>query len=312
MATPEEIVDRVEGRFGRHEGHRALHAKGTLCRGTFTATPAARTLTRAVVMAGEPVPATVRLSNAGGDPTEPDFAPDLRGLAVKLYGPGGEKLDISAQSAPRFPVGDVESFLDLIEASERSAAGLRKLPGFVMRHPHFLTTLPANAPALKPPESYATVRYYAIHAYQWVAADGSTRYVRYRFVPEAGVHTISGKAARRLGPDYLRDELLARLERGPIRFALEVQIAAAGDDPDDPTADWPAERETVTVGTLELTGRETERETGDDIVVFDPTRVIDGIELSGDPILRARSRAYSASVARRSGATRPETLDGAS
>jgi catalase len=35
------------------------------------------------------------------------------------------------------------------------------------------------------------------------------------------------------------------------------------------------------------------------VLVFDPTRVTDGIELSDDPILRFRPRAYSVSVARR-------------
>jgi catalase len=35
------------------------------------------------------------------------------------------------------------------------------------------------------------------------------------------------------------------------------------------------------------------------VVVFDPTRVVDGIELSDDPILHYRPRAYSASVTRR-------------
>jgi catalase len=38
-----------------------------------------------------------------------------------------------------------------------------------------------------------------------------------------------------------------------------------------------------------------------DILVLDPTRVTDGIELSGDPILRFRPEANSASVVRRSG-----------
>ena len=58
------------------------------------------------------------------------------------------------------------------------------------------------------------------------------------------------------------------------------------------------------VGRLELTGPETERERGGDILVFDPTRVTDGIELTDDQILRFRPRAYSASVTRRTGAPR--------
>ena len=37
------------------------------------------------------------------------------------------------------------------------------------------------------------------------------------------------------------------------------------------------------------------------IEVFDPTRIIDGIELSDDPILHARPKAYSVSAYRRLG-----------
>ena len=62
---------------------------------------------------------------------------------------------------------------------------------------------------------------------------------------------------------------------------------------------WPRERERVTAGTLELTELETERETGDDVLVFDPTRVTDGIELSDDPVLIFRHVSYTESVARR-------------
>ena len=40
-------------------------------------------------------------------------------------------------------------------------------------------------------------------------------------------------------------------------------------------------------------------ERGGGIVVFDPVNVIDGIELPEDPILHARSRAYSVSADRR-------------
>ena len=62
--------------------------------------------------------------------------------------------------------------------------------------------------------------------------------------------------------------------------------------------------QTVTVGTLEITGVETEREHGGDIVVFDPMRVTDGIEPSDDPVLRFRTVAYSASVKLRTGVDR--------
>ena len=89
-----------------------------------------------------------------------------------------------------------------------------------------------------------------------------------------------------------------------------VVLAGDGDDPDDPTVAWPEDRERVEVGRLELTGPDTTRERDGDILVFDPTRVTDGIELSDDPILRFRPRAYSVSVAHRTSGTSPPRAPG--
>jgi nitrite reductase/ring-hydroxylating ferredoxin subunit len=41
-------------------------------------------------------------------------------------------------------------------------------------------------------------------------------------------------------------------------------------------------------------------------MTFDPTTVVDGIELSDDPILHARSAAYSVSITRRKGVRQPQ------
>jgi catalase len=83
-SLPEQIVDAIHDISGRHEDTRAVHAKGVVCEGTFTAAPAAAALTRAAHMQGAPVPATVRFSNGGGDPAANDSSKDGRGLAVKL------------------------------------------------------------------------------------------------------------------------------------------------------------------------------------------------------------------------------------
>jgi catalase len=143
------------------------------------------------------------------------------------------------------------------------------------------------------------VRYYAVHAFKWIDADGGERYVRYRWLPEAEEPPLTQEEAKSRGKDYLQDDIRERLDRGPVRFTLELQLAGPGDKVDDPTAVWPDERRTVAAGTLELTELETGRETGGDVLVFDPVRVVDGIELSQDPILQYRSPAYSVSVERR-------------
>src|SRR4051794_15770751 len=303
MITPEQAVDAINERFGRHPGARALHAKGTLCRGTFTATPAAAQLTKAGHMQGGPVDVTVRFSNGGGDPTVPDYEPDVRGMATKFYLPDGSSTDISAQTVPRFPVRTPDDFIALIRASKPGVGRFWRLPLFLATHREVIPALRENASRLKPPPSYASVRYYALHAFKWIDAGGGERYVRYRWLPEASDGRISAGEAKSRGPDYLQEELRARLEREPIRFTLELQIAAAGDPVDDASEVWPDERETVAVGTVELTGLDTSRETGGDVLVFDPNRVTDGIEPSDDPILSYRSPAYSVSVERRTAAS---------
>jgi catalase len=302
---PEAGVDAANAVFGRHDGYRALHAKGTLLKATFTASPEAAELTRAPHMQGDPVPATVRVSNGGGDPEVPDYKPDVRGLAVKLYLPDGSRTDIVAQTVPRFPVSTPEAFVEFMHAQVPGPSMAWRMPAFFARHPGSLATLPGSVKALRPLESYGTTQYYALHAYRFVDAQGGSRYVRYTLVPEGGETRIGPREAKRRGRDYLQEDMRDRVEHGPVRFTLELQIAEPGDPVDDPSAAWPAQRRRVNAGTLELTGVETERETGGDVLVFDPTRVTDGIELSDDPVLRYRYAAYAESIYRRSG-VRPE------
>jgi catalase len=125
--------------------------------------------------------------------------------------------------------------------------------------------------------------------------------VRYRWIPEAGEAHIPDEEAQERGRDYLRDELADRLANGPAGFELRLQVAAEGDALDDPTAVWPDERELIGAGRLEVTTMIEDPEVDGRIDVFDPTRVIDGIELSDDPILHARPRAYSVSAYKRAG-----------
>jgi catalase len=297
--TPQQATDAANHAFGRHSGRRALHAKGTLLKGTFTASPQGARLTRAAHMQGEAIPATIRVSNGSGNPDVPDYVPDVRGLAVKLYLPDGSRTDIVAQSAPRFPVRTPDAFVEMLQAQKPGPAMAWKFPLFLARHREAVPGLPANLSSLRPPQSYATCSYYAIHAFRFLDAGGGSRYVRYTLAPAVGDRRIGPRAAKALGRDYLQEEIRRRVADGPIRFALELQIADPGDDVDDPVSVWPKSRERVNAGTLEITALETERETGGDVLVFDPTRIVDGIELSNDPVLRFRRDAYSDSVARR-------------
>ncbi|HKP20841.1 MAG TPA: catalase family peroxidase, partial [Thermoleophilaceae bacterium] len=272
----EQVVDAINAITGEHPGHRAAHAKGTLLRGTFT--PSGSGLTTAAHMQSEAVPVTARFSNGGGDPNIPDYAKEGRGLAVKFYLPDGSKTDIVSLSLPCFFVRTPEDFLEFTRLRkpdpDTGQPDFEKLGEWMGRHPEAGPAIQA-ALTTDPPESYATVAYNSIHSFRWTAPDGTERWVRYRFEPEEGERTLSEEAARALGRDYLQGEIV---ERASSAFRLLVIVASDEDDPDDPTVAWPLNRERVEVGRLELTGPETEREQGDDILVFDPTRVTDGID----------------------------------
>jgi catalase len=287
----EEIVDAINEISGVHPGHRAAHAKGTLMTGTFTG--AGTDLTTAPHLQGEPVRVTARFSNGGGDPGIPDYAREGRGMAVKFYLPDGAKTDIVALTLPCFFVRTPEDFLEFTRARKDPE---RLMPDWLGAHPEALTAIQAALGA-DPPVSYATCAYNSIHSFRWIDADGGSRFVRYRWEPEAGEQTLSPEDAKARGRDYLQEDLLAR---GEIAFRLKAIVATDEDAVDDPTVAWPAEREQVEVGRLVVEGPELERERDGDILVFDPTRVIDGIELSDDAILRFRGPAYSVSVERRS------------
>jgi catalase len=300
----EQIVDAANDLYGSHDGTRALHAKGTWCAGTFTATPEVAELTRAALFQGDPVPVQIRFSNASGDPESDDFERDSRGMAVRFRPPDGEEADILAVTTPAFVSRTPEDFLELIRLRkpdpETGQPDWEKLGAFLGEHPEAQTAVQATLNA-EPPASFATLVYHSPHSFRLRAADDSPTWVRYRWRPEAGEARIPDDDAKALGGDYLRPELRERLAGGPVSFELKLQVPTEDDPIDDPTAVWPDDRERIAAGKLEITEIVDDPEGGEHIEVFDPTRVPDGIELSDDPILHARARAYSVSAYRRLG-----------
>ena len=84
QSTPIDLVDALNGLFGKHAGDRAAHTKGICLSGKFTPSAEAPKLSKAAHFAKE-LPIRARFSLGGGDPNAPDNAQDnVRGLAVKF------------------------------------------------------------------------------------------------------------------------------------------------------------------------------------------------------------------------------------
>jgi catalase len=297
----ERLVDSLNATYGVHPGLRAAHARGVLCAATFWPSAEASSLSRAPHLAGSTVRAHVRFSNGSGDPSVPDGSRDARGMAIKFYLSGGTT-DIVAVSLPSFFARTPEDLLVFNEARRADPStgqpDAAKVGAYLSDHPEAMAAVTA-AVTHAIPSSYVTLPYHGLHAFGFVDASDLCRYGRYHLVPDAVEAALTEAEADARPPDFLSQELAARLSAGPAVFDLDVQLAGEGDPLDDCTAPWPDARETLRLGRLEVTGLAHDRESGGDVLVFDPTRVPDGIVLSNDPILLARSGAYSVSVARR-------------
>jgi catalase len=298
-----ELVDAMRALAGPHPGFRPAHAKGIVCSGTFRATPDARRVCKAPHLQGQPVPAVIRFSNANGNPDVHDGLPGVRAMSVKFQLVDGKSADILANSIEGFPVRTPEEFLAFLRAQLPDPATGKPVPDAV---PRFLAGHPTAAAFIerlmkKPvPASYAQASYHAEHAFRFTAADGTSRFGRYRWTPEAGEAYLSPDDAGKRSPSFLRDELDSRLRNGPAVFRLLLQVAVADDPTDDVTALWPADRSLVELGVLEIVSISPSGAADERQLIFDPTNGTDGIDLSADPILLARSAAYSVSYERRS------------
>jgi catalase len=301
-ALSEQLVDSINASYGVHPGYRAAHAKGVLCAAVFTPTAEAARLSRAPHFAGPDVRAHVRFSNGSGNPTAPDGIRDGRGMAIKFSLPDGKTTDIVAISLPAFFARTPEDLLVFNDARRADPAtgqpDAAKVGAYLEQHPE---ALPAVMAAMTHPipASYASLTYHGLHAFGFVAADDTVRFGRYHIVPDGGDASIGDDDAAAQSADFLRDELTTRLAAAPAIFSLRTQLAGDDDPIDDPTAPWPDNRETVELGRLVINALAFDREHDGDVLVFDPTRVPDGIVLPADPILHARSGAYGVSVARR-------------
>ena len=297
----EQLVDALNALFGVHPGYRPVHAKGIVCAGTFHPAATAASVSRAPHLQGAPVPITVRLSDFAGVPTVSDGDPlaSPRGMAIRFHLPGGIDTDILAHSYDGFPARTAEEFLDFVRALAASGPGSpdpKPIASFLASHPQARQFAEAPKPA---PASFATESYYGVNAFRFINREGTSRHGRYRIRPEAGEeHLDSAEAARRPG-NYLFDELAQRLSRGAAQFRLLVQLADDGDPVDDGSLPWPEERPQVELGTLSLTSRVADSAVAERQLIFDPARLVDGIELSSDPLLLARSAVYAISYRRR-------------
>ena len=294
-----QIFQVMSGMHGVTPGHRIVHARGIVCQGTFQSSQGASAVSRASHFSGAAVPVTVRFSDGSPDVAIPDGASDAspRGMAVRFM--VGQGTDIVALSHNGFIVATGEEFLALqkaLAATDPSKPHPWPIEAFLGGHPAALKFAQDPKPA---PLSFATESFYGNNAFGFVDKAGRKQMGRYQIVPVAGPQHLDDAAAKAESPGYLAEELKARLAKGKAQFRVLVQLAAPGDSTSDATAVWPNDRKTVDMGTITITSLAADNDAAERALAFDPIRLIDGIELSDDPLPRLRSQVYAMAAAAR-------------
>ena len=295
-----EVVDAMNKVFGEQRGFRAVHAKGVVVEGSFRGSPEAKAFSRASLFDGSTVPVTVRFSNNGGFPTIPDGSPDANphGMAVKFHLADGSDADMVTNSFKVFPVATAADLRDLflaLAASPPDAPKPTKIERFVAEHP----TVAAASATIATPDSFATEEYHGLNAFLLVNKAGDKQAVRFVWMPERVVHLDGGEAAKR-PPDFLMNEIPIRLKSGPVTFHLKAQLAEPGDPTNDPTKVWPESRRVVDLGVLTLDRAVPNSMEVEKTLLYLPSQLTDGIEVSDDPMIGTRDGAYAVSFSRRS------------
>ena len=286
---------------GAKPGYRVAHAKGIVLQGTFSPSKNAAALSKAAHFRGASVPVTVRFSNGAADPSTPDNSPNAgpRGMAIRFNLPGGGKTDIVALSHNGFVVGTGEDFLALqkaIVATNPSQPHPWPIEAFLGGHPVALKFVQESQVV---PASYGTQGFFSNDAFIFVNKDGVKQAGRYKIIPVAGQHSLSDAEAKTKSANFLAEELKTRLKTGPIKFRLVVQLPNPGDPTNDPSLVWPDDRRTIDLGTISITSVVADSDAAQKALVFFPTTLTDGIELSDDPLPSLRTSVYALSFARR-------------
>ena len=297
--APQQMVDALYSAFGDHHS-RAVHAKGIMAVGSFAPSPDAAAISRASIFSHGSLPIVVRFSDFTGIPEIPDTIGDAnpRGFAIKFTLPDGSTADCVAHSFNGFPTATSAEFRELLLAIGASGAGAAKptaLDGFLAGHPVAKIFLTTQKPA---PESYATLSYFGVNAFEYEDRAGRRRLVRYRFVPAGGEAALSPELLAGKEPNYLQTELPERLSKAPAEFIWYAQIAEASDAVDNPSIAWPESRKLVKLGVIRIDRMAPDPEAADKATMFSPLNVPPGIA-PADPMLAIRQAAYPLSFRHR-------------
>ncbi|MBV7412539.1 catalase [Dermabacteraceae bacterium TAE3-ERU27] len=296
---------------------RVVHAKGSGAFGYLEVTEDVSAYTKAAVFQpGARTEMLARFSTVAGELGSPDTWRDPRGFALKFYTTEGN-LDIVGNNTPIFFIRDAMKFPHFIRSQKRrGASGLRDNSmqwDFWSLNPesaHQVTYLMGDRGI---PATYRHQNGYGSHTYMWINAEGEKFWVKYHFISQQGVETLTNEEADRLAgtdADAHRRDLFEAIERGDFpKWDMYVQVIPFEEgftyryNIFDVTKtvsqkDYPR----IKVGTFTLDKNPVNHFAQIEQAAFDPSALVPGTGLSPDKMLLGRVFSYADTHRHRIGA----------
>jgi catalase len=296
--TPGRMVAALSDRGGNPLGHRRNHAKGTCFTGVFEANGAASQYSVAPMLAAGRYPVIGRFAIAVGNPDASDIMGRVKSMAVRIVSPDGQEWRSGMNNIPVFVVSNPRDFYELTLTQDIDPPTGKPDPAATKR---FFAAHPESAPFVEWNQtapwtaSWADQAYNSLNAFRFIDAGGTSHLVRWAMEPEISPTPVPHAALATMGPNFLEQDLFRRLADGPLTWHLAVTFAEPGDPSNDATKVWPPDRKRVDVGTLIVQKAEAEADGPCRDFNYDPTILPNGIAVSDDPLLAARSAAYAKS-----------------
>ncbi|WP_341394136.1 catalase [Arthrobacter sp. G119Y2] len=293
---------------------RVVHARGFVAYGEFEASgkwgdePIAK-YTRAKLFSepGKKTDLAIRLSSVIGGRDSSETARDPRGFAVKFYTEDGN-WDLVGNNLGVFFIRDAIKFPDVIHSLKPDPVTFRQEPArifdFMSQTPeamHMLVNLfsPRGIPA-----DYRHMQGFGVNTYKWVNEQGDTKLVKYHWLPQQGVKSLTEEDAANIQANDLghaSKDLYEAIERGDYpKWDLYVQLMDDNDhpeldfDPLDDTKTWPEQEfEPKYVGTMTLNRNVTDHHNENEQIAFGTGVLVDGLDFSDDKMLVGRTFSYS-------------------
>lgn len=287
--------------------------------GVFTPSEEAKELSIARHFNNTSTPVIARFSVGGGSPKVPDYHDTAtpKGIAIRFQIDDGTHTDMICHSFKGFATRTGEEFLTFLQLtigvkkakgrleSAKSQGGDHSKEQESLNHAeaafkNFLAGHPSAATfALAPkpnPFNYGTITYYQVNTHILTNADGRITYVRYRLDPEDGHHLYNNDSEefKKLGSNYLEDDLKERFPAKPIRFTVVAHVANFDDVLDDATVPYKSST-FVPIGKLEINKISDNNAAKQKELAFSPVPEsggINGIKSSADPLIQVRKDVY--------------------